>query len=364
MAKIGRNELCWCGSGKKYKHCHLNRQFEQRLPFEAIRAKINDASAFQVCLHPEASRTNCGKVISAHTLQRSRVLRAIESNDHHVLSFYPMELDAFGEFKVHRRGWKQASTFRAFCEKHDGELFEPLEANPFQGSKEEIFLIGYRAVCWELYQKQRGLLPRETMSNLLDRVAPQQLQKLVQHQLSVQDAGVAKGYRDAERVKTQMDEAILRHDYQRYETVRLKFQGRFSVGATGAITPNRTFDGTSIQILHDTNAEIEWLPFGVDIESDGFSVVFVFRKDFSAVERYMRSILALSNPDLEVFLPQFFFAHCENTYFSEDWWNALTQIDQAFARKLMANSNPYYYPPEYDLSIKLADWTLIARQSA
>lgn len=22
--KIGRNDLCFCGSGKKYKHCHLN----------------------------------------------------------------------------------------------------------------------------------------------------------------------------------------------------------------------------------------------------------------------------------------------------------------------------------------------------
>lgn len=21
--KIGRNDLCWCGSGKKYKQCHL-----------------------------------------------------------------------------------------------------------------------------------------------------------------------------------------------------------------------------------------------------------------------------------------------------------------------------------------------------
>ncbi|MSR83007.1 MAG: hypothetical protein EXS58_08795 [Candidatus Latescibacteria bacterium] len=22
--KLGRNEPCWCGSGKKYKKCHLN----------------------------------------------------------------------------------------------------------------------------------------------------------------------------------------------------------------------------------------------------------------------------------------------------------------------------------------------------
>ena len=29
MRKIGRNELCWCGSGKKYKHCH--EAFDERL---------------------------------------------------------------------------------------------------------------------------------------------------------------------------------------------------------------------------------------------------------------------------------------------------------------------------------------------
>ncbi len=29
MHKPGRNELCWCGSGKKYKNCHLN--FDSRL---------------------------------------------------------------------------------------------------------------------------------------------------------------------------------------------------------------------------------------------------------------------------------------------------------------------------------------------
>jgi methionyl aminopeptidase len=22
-AELGRNEVCWCGSGKKYKRCHL-----------------------------------------------------------------------------------------------------------------------------------------------------------------------------------------------------------------------------------------------------------------------------------------------------------------------------------------------------
>ena len=29
MKKLGRNDLCWCGSGKKYKHCH--EAFDERL---------------------------------------------------------------------------------------------------------------------------------------------------------------------------------------------------------------------------------------------------------------------------------------------------------------------------------------------
>ena len=29
MKTIGRNDPCWCGSGLKYKKCHLNRSEEK-----------------------------------------------------------------------------------------------------------------------------------------------------------------------------------------------------------------------------------------------------------------------------------------------------------------------------------------------
>jgi hypothetical protein len=28
--KLGRNDTCWCGSGKKYKHCHLEVDANKR----------------------------------------------------------------------------------------------------------------------------------------------------------------------------------------------------------------------------------------------------------------------------------------------------------------------------------------------
>ncbi len=30
IPKLGRNDLCWCGSGKKYKRCHMDADSRKR----------------------------------------------------------------------------------------------------------------------------------------------------------------------------------------------------------------------------------------------------------------------------------------------------------------------------------------------
>ena len=37
---LGRNDLCWCGSGRKYKKCHLDRASQSALPFAAVQAAM------------------------------------------------------------------------------------------------------------------------------------------------------------------------------------------------------------------------------------------------------------------------------------------------------------------------------------
>lgn len=39
QAALGRNDLCWCGSGKKYKKCHLKKDELKRVE-EAYSAQI------------------------------------------------------------------------------------------------------------------------------------------------------------------------------------------------------------------------------------------------------------------------------------------------------------------------------------
>lgn len=358
--KLGRNDPCWCDSGRKYKHCHLNRGSESILPIEAIIAKATDSARIQICLHPEAAPNLCGKISSAHTLQRSRVLKAIESTDHHILTFYPVRIEG-GKLKVHRRGWRNAATFDAFCNKHDSTTFAPLEAKKFSASKEQIFLIGYRAVCWELYQKMRALLANPTISKYIDRGAPLEIQQLIQKSLAVQKAGFRKGYEDLKKVKTAMDQAYLKRDYSAYDIFQVKIKGALDIVATGAITPNRTLSGFQLQTLHDMSAEIEWLAFGIDIEHDVSSIVFLWEANAEAPRKYLEELQSLRDEELECFLPQFFFSHCENTYFSESWWQNCSEADQTFVIHLVANAYPYYYPPEYDLSHRLTSWTIVGR---
>ena len=37
--QLGRNDLCWCGSGKKYKHCHMASDQAQGVGAPRVPAK-------------------------------------------------------------------------------------------------------------------------------------------------------------------------------------------------------------------------------------------------------------------------------------------------------------------------------------
>lgn len=58
MKKLGRNDLCWCKSGKKYKHCH--EAFDERLTAESNRGHlVPEHSMIKTPEQIEAIRESC-----------------------------------------------------------------------------------------------------------------------------------------------------------------------------------------------------------------------------------------------------------------------------------------------------------------
>ncbi|WP_429187944.1 SEC-C metal-binding domain-containing protein [Aeromonas veronii] len=51
MRKTGRNEPCWCGSGQKYKKCHLNRSTEETLSINRLIAELKSKTFHKECMH-------------------------------------------------------------------------------------------------------------------------------------------------------------------------------------------------------------------------------------------------------------------------------------------------------------------------
>lgn len=158
-AKIGRNEKCWCGSNKKFKRCHLNRETEPRPGIQEVLDRFRKVYRQGKCSHPSAGHKLCkGKTIKARTVQRNGGLNLIASNGHvytllqngKMFDQDRWDLNA-GPNKV---GIGEASTFAGFCAHHDNELFGPVEKQPFQGTLEQIAILGYRAICHELSLKE------------------------------------------------------------------------------------------------------------------------------------------------------------------------------------------------------------------
>ena len=77
------NEPCWCGSEKKWKKCHRDREGQTPEPIGKLLDRQRSEKLKGYCLHPEASETNCSQqIVRAHTVQRRGGLAAIAENGH------------------------------------------------------------------------------------------------------------------------------------------------------------------------------------------------------------------------------------------------------------------------------------------
>lgn len=345
--KIGRNDPCWCGSGQKYKRCHLERANEPSLPPQALRQHVQKEFEVKECLHPLASDTACGRIIAAHTIQRAGALRFLIDTTNHVRTFYPLQADKNGQPVLHKRGWREASTFSGFCDRHDGETFAPLEQEPFKATDEQCFLIAYRALCHEMYQKAASSRAHPILQNIMDRGKSVEEQFEIQHTLSVKRAGVGQGFQDAENKKNLMDRNLLNKDFRSWSKFVVRFEGDICVASTGAPTPTYDFNRKQVQVLHNPSIAIQHLLYGVVPIKDGGSVVFTWLSSDKACGQFVNSLEQISLKLLPGILVQFMFAHVENTYFSNAWWSSLNEKQQDHIKELAIMTNPYYYEVQY-----------------
>lgn len=206
--KIGRNELCPCGSGKKYKRCCLNKTEEQRLA-EAVKTSmqnINSEARMKRCLHPDQNQCS-GKIVKAHAIQNNRILNKIAENG------MVVTLDGTSHYMFQTsdtKGRGVATTFTGFCSYHDKTLFQDIEDKEFTGSKKQLFLLTYRTMAWHYHKKQE-----QTNATCIhfEKMFKQGYDLTKSDDFIEYLTGLKLGLEDNEKEKQLFDDALLNDQY-------------------------------------------------------------------------------------------------------------------------------------------------------
>ncbi|HHF0483960.1 TPA: SEC-C domain-containing protein [Vibrio antiquarius] len=363
--KLGRNEKCWCGSGLKYKRCHLNRSEQESISkSEAIKAS-NKISSRECCMIPEELNHECTKkIINAHTVSKSGSLAAIADQTNHVMGLkisLPNLIKNQGQLRPEKVGIKQASTFKGFCSHHDNRLFSCVEDQEFVGSEEQCFALAYRSVSKELYAKQNSNEVNEFLrgadkgKGTLDQLA-------IQHFVSNNSVGVDAAVNDLKILKSTLDQQLV--NTHSADLCHLIFESDtpIPVMVSSIVAPTVDFNGKEIQDLTNLSVIPDHVLFN-SFASDGRGyVVFSWLKSAQISAAFIDTLLALEPSKHFHALVRFFFGHAENTFFSEDWWNGLSGIARSKVQDLiMAGASPFHDDPIdklVDDGTNLGSWSI------
>ena len=337
-----RNKPCWCGSGEKYKKCHRDREAAKppELWAAAKSARSIMTSSGQ-CLYPDPTGQPCTeKVIAAHTVRRSADLRAIAESGHvYAVSadLEDMERNS-GQLAPKRIGIKRASTFLGFCSKHDSAAFAPLETTALVPTDQQALLLMYRAVCRELYVKQRQIEMFD-LGRTLDSGKTRPQQENVQRFFSLARAGAEASLQNLSDAKHRLDSDILNNDFSNIRFVSISLSSAPEVMCSGLVAPSYSFNGEQLQRIGDLSKALQLMSVSLASTQTGGVAVFAWRlEDDMACGRLVDSLNLLPEPKQLDSIVGYVFSHIENLYFRISWWDALSEpTKQKLVGKLHEN---------------------------
>jgi hypothetical protein len=158
MSHHNRNGPCWCGSGLKYKKCHLRREEQPPENLFKIRKRFFDLQKQEFCFC-ESDATNCSDVYAAsHSISKSGSLKLIAERSHVAaimgdFNFVGGAEALYKSSRVAEISTNKASTFRGFCSFHDARLFAQLDHLDLRDPATFFWQLFYRAVAYEKYSK-------------------------------------------------------------------------------------------------------------------------------------------------------------------------------------------------------------------
>jgi len=321
---IGRNDLCWCSSGKKYKKCHLDR--DKELPIGRAELEKHGKQREKKCSATDLQDGLCsGSIIQAHTISKSGSLKSI-SESGHVMGTKPSLAQLIknkGKLTLSKVGINQASTFTGFCSYHDKELFSPLEDSPITLSEEQLFLLAYRSLSRELYAKQETTKTAELLRqadrgrNIADQIS-------IQMNANAYGFGIDLALKELNSIKANMDDMLKNKNFLNVNHCVIELASPPKILVSASTQPEFDFNGNRLQDFGNVNQMMSHIIFNCISYDEGGCFVFSWLDDSDKVcSSFIDSLINLGEQDISNALVRFCYSFAENTWASPEWWESL-----------------------------------------
>jgi hypothetical protein len=263
-------------------------------------------------------------------------------------------------------GLNKASTLPLFCSAHDSKTFEPLEQEPFTGTREQCFLLAYRAVCNE-YLKKRNQADGIELLKTMDRDKPVSDQIEIQTQIEAYGMAVKASVRDMERHKLEFDSVLAGGDFAPLKAYVVKFGSIPEVLCSGVLYPECDFDGRTIQYMGNLTDTLQLITHSLVTTANGGAFVFAWLESSDGASRQLaESLDRLSDEQLPHAVLRFVFEFSENHYLNPSWWDSLDPaIRKAISDRFAKAASPTELR-RHDLClrddcIRAVSWQVIGR---
>lgn len=301
----------------------------KRMLRHKIDSYLREELSEKLCLVPTQWHKDCsGTICQAHTVPKSNLRRIAREGKVYSLKTNLFKLKKNQKQIPENVVIKRASTFSGFCSTHDNAIFSPVEENVFKGTKEQCFLLDYRALAFTLH--------RHAAQARVDlRLASEGYYK---------DLGWYKGrlaaLQDLYEYKSVYDKVLTSRDFDSVRGYVVEFNSPPPVMCSASIFPDQTFAGIQLQDYVDLYKRLDMISFTSFSVGEKGAIVFAWTTESDNVcSSFIKSLMVIPDEYVTSALLRLLFTYSDNIHMSPDWWEGLPEaMKRSVIERIQINS--------------------------
>ena len=294
--------------------------FKKKLNYEKQKSRISE------CIWGEFQENSCkGKIVKAHSIQRRKILEKISDNG----LIQTLELITENGKLVtsfESIGIAKFSTFTGFCQKHDKEIFQPIEDKIFNQELEQKYIYAYRAVTKEYHTKKESLhitdkrLTELNNNNNQEMIFPLQM-KLIQDGMSLLEfKDISKFFQDNINKKV----------FLGMKNYYISFDQEYPIACSSTFIPYYDFIGNPLftdeekqQISLNANEpkDTKYLFVNIFPENGKTHILISHFKNQKKKYKFLSKLIKLDGKNLKINISNMIINYIENIAFSPIYIN-------------------------------------------